>query len=70
MKNDNEDILRWPEVRGEIARYKWIESETAGYDIGEDRAIKEWLSLYASAWKKAFLSGQISKTNPKRRKRL
>ena len=27
----------------EILEYKWLESERAGFDIGMDRSIREWL---------------------------
>lgn len=30
----------------EIDLHKWIESEKAGYDIGFDRAMFEWIRLY------------------------
>lgn len=29
--------------KDEINRHKWIESEKAGYDIGFDRAMFEWI---------------------------
>lgn len=35
----------------EILRYKWIESEKAGVDIGWDRAAAEWLDRHFPAWK-------------------
>ena len=35
----------------EILEYKWLESEKAGYDIGMDRAIREWLHQHYTAWK-------------------
>jgi len=34
----------------EILKYKWIESERAGFDIGMDRAIREWLHNHFTAW--------------------
>ncbi len=55
MKKNKLDLLKDQRVIDEIARYKWIESEKAGYDISEERATKEWLSLYATSWEKAFL---------------
>ncbi|NQZ56715.1 MAG: hypothetical protein HRT88_04495 [Lentisphaeraceae bacterium] len=30
---------------GEMARYKWLESEKAGHDLGEE-AMLEWVELY------------------------
>jgi hypothetical protein len=34
----------------EILNYKWIESERAGFDIGMDRGIREWLHKHYTAW--------------------
>jgi hypothetical protein len=34
----------------EILEYKWLQSEKLGYDIGLDRAIREWLQQYHTAW--------------------
>ncbi len=36
--------------REEILFHKWIESEKAGYDIGFDRALVDWILKYRSAW--------------------
>ena len=32
-------------------RYKWIESEKAGYDIGFERALLLWLEKKRAAWR-------------------
>jgi hypothetical protein len=37
--------------RREILRYKWIESEKAGYDIGFERALIDWVVKYRSTWR-------------------
>ena len=34
----------------EILEYKWLQSEKLGYDIGLDRAIREWLQQHYTAW--------------------
>ena len=34
----------------EILEYKWLQSEQVGYDIGMDRAIREWLFKHYTAW--------------------
>jgi hypothetical protein len=34
----------------EILEYKWLESERAGFDIGMDRGIREWLHKHYTAW--------------------
>jgi len=39
------------EQRKEIEKHKWIESEKAGYDIGEKRAIEDWTRKYAHIWR-------------------
>ena len=36
--------------RDEILRHKWIESEKAGYDIGFERALIDWIVKYRSVW--------------------
>ncbi len=36
--------------RAEILRHKWIESERAGYDIGFERALMDWIVKYRSTW--------------------
>lgn len=36
--------------RDEILRHKWIESKNAGYDIGMDRAIRDWLEKHHALW--------------------
>jgi hypothetical protein len=37
--------------REEILCHKWIESEKAGYDIGFERALLDWIVKYRSAWR-------------------
>ena len=37
--------------REEILSHKWIESEKAGYDIGFERALVDWILKYRSAWR-------------------
>jgi hypothetical protein len=37
--------------REEILRYKWIESERVGHDIGFERALLEWIMKHRSAWR-------------------
>ena len=38
--------------RDEIMRHKWIESEKAGYDIGFERALLDWIRNHRDTWKK------------------
>jgi hypothetical protein len=37
--------------RDEILSHKFIESEKAGYDIGFERALVDWVLKYRSAWR-------------------
>jgi hypothetical protein len=37
--------------REEITKYKWIESEKAGKDIGWERAAREWMAKHFPQWK-------------------
>ncbi len=38
--------------REEILRHKWIESEKAGYDIGFEQALLDWIVKHRAAWRK------------------
>jgi hypothetical protein len=37
--------------REEILRHKWLESEKAGYDIGFEKALLDWIVNYRSEWR-------------------
>jgi hypothetical protein len=37
--------------REEILRHKWIESEKAGYDVGFEKALLDWIVKHRSAWR-------------------
>ncbi len=37
--------------REEILKYKWIESERLGYDIGFERALLDWIRKHRNAWR-------------------
>lgn len=39
--------------REEILKHKWIESEKAGYDIGFERALTDWIIKHRSRWRKS-----------------
>ena len=39
---------RWEAMRRDILLHKWYESEKAGYDIGWDRAVIDWMIKYGS----------------------
>jgi len=40
--------------RDEILRYKWLESQKEGKDIGINRAIHEWLQKHRALWAAAI----------------
>jgi hypothetical protein len=48
--------------REEILKHKWIESEKAGYDIGFERALTDWIVKYRSKWRKARQAQQTHAT--------
>jgi hypothetical protein len=57
---DSQDLMRnsslykeFQAEREEILRHKWIESEKAGYDIGFDRALTDWIIKHRPKWRKA-----------------
>ena len=37
--------------RDEILKHKWIESEKAGFDIGFDRALVDWIVNHRASWR-------------------
>lgn len=37
--------------RDEIMKHKWIESEKAGFDIGFERALLDWIRNHRDEWK-------------------
>jgi hypothetical protein len=39
--------------REEILKHKWIESEKAGYDIGFERALTDWIVRYRTKWRQS-----------------
>ncbi|MEX2382858.1 MAG: hypothetical protein WD490_10770 [Opitutales bacterium] len=39
--------------REEILKYKWLESEKAGYDIGFERALLDWIRKYRDNWRES-----------------
>ena len=52
------DVIR--SQQEEIEKYKWIESEKRGFDIGWDRAEREWLNQHFPAWKRYRWVGALS----------
>lgn len=58
QNNPLADVIR--SQQEEIEKYKWIESEKRGFDIGWDRAEREWLQHHFPAWKRHSWFGAIS----------
>lgn len=50
--------------REEILCHKWLESEKAGYDIGFERALLDWIVRHRSAWRERRLH-EIQNTSPR-----
>jgi hypothetical protein len=46
--------------REEILRHKWFESEKAGYDIGFERALTDWITRHRAKWRRARQPGQTA----------
>ncbi len=63
----NEDFEK--AVIEEIQKYKWIESENLGYDIGFERAAHEWAEKYGTAFEKYFKSVIEEKAAPAAKKK-
>ena len=61
------ELLKDKEVLKEIDRFKWIESEKAGHDIGFEKASRQWLDRYAASWIALHLNkGQGLSNKPKK----
>jgi hypothetical protein len=45
--------------REEILRHKWLESEKAGYDVGFDRALIDWILKHRANWRKNRQKPQV-----------
>lgn len=55
---DNSDLVRnsvlykeFLAEREQILCHKWLESEKAGYDIGFERALLDWIVKHRSQWR-------------------
>jgi phosphotransferase system HPr-like phosphotransfer protein len=47
-RKQSEDVAQ---QNDEIMKYKWIESEKEGHDIGTEAAAMEWIEKYGSIWR-------------------
>ena len=50
--------------RGQILDYKWLESEKEHFDIGIDRAIREWLQKHHDFWAAAQVGAEEPPSSP------
>jgi hypothetical protein len=39
--------------REEILKHKWLESEKAGYDLGFEWALTDWIMKHRAKWRKS-----------------
>jgi hypothetical protein len=54
--------------REEILKYKWLESEKAGYDIGFERALLDWIRKYRDNWRETRRAAAREASPPPRRR--
>lgn len=44
------ELLKDKDILNEINKYKWLESEKAGSDIGFERASREWINFHSKKY--------------------
>jgi len=53
-KPNEEELKAYNQMQiEEILKFKWIESEKVGHDIGETEAAKLWINQFASLFREA-----------------
>lgn len=52
------ELLKDKDIINEINRYKWFESEKLGFDIGFEKAAREWMNTHS----KKYLSSHPGKS--------
>jgi hypothetical protein len=57
MNGFNLKVYLEAQVR-EIEKYKWIESERRGYDIGFGQAAMEWIDLYSASFRANWFAAE------------
>lgn len=57
--------LETPEIRQEIERHKWFESEKAGYDIGIEAAAEDWIARFGDLWQQKQAPARPARSAPK-----
>ena len=43
---------KYLEIRNEILKHKWIESEKVNHDIGFEKALTDWIAKHRLGWVK------------------
>lgn len=51
--------------REEILRYKWLESERLGYDIGFEKALLDWIRKHREKWRASRRHQRMQKRSAK-----
>lgn len=46
----NAALLKNPDVVREVNRFKWLESERLGTDVGFEAAARNWLNNHSDQW--------------------
>ncbi len=46
------EFLRDPDVVNEINKFKWLQSEKSGFDIGFEKAARDWIQAHSSEYLK------------------
>ena len=64
---EREKLLQVKEVIDEINRYKWLQSELAGFDVGFQKAADDWFQKYAAAWVAYHLPKAAKETKGKKK---
>lgn len=41
---------KFKRMREELSKHKWLESEKAGKDIGEEQALIDWIPKHRKPW--------------------
>jgi len=41
---------KFTDMKNEILKHKWIESEKAGKDIGFEKALVDWIEKHRTGW--------------------
>ncbi len=67
--NELKGLLKDKRVIEEINKHLWIESQKAGYNIGFERAMDEWLRLYAEGWMKYHMPEKYAEAQKAKEKK-